>query len=221
MSCSHSRHWSLVGIRPRLAQASCTAAVHSRQLMKLGEPPTAVRVPAWLPPDADRLPRWFAREWQERPERNCGQDAFLISLGKTQPDISIRLPRRDESLTSGTLFLRLSIIMLPCRQRCSSPIVTLAFMVDSSFGTWQLFFFLRSSAVRHGGRFRLRTVLFHVAVSSCPWFIDRTDWGTSLRMPGVLHGPTASIMLNVTDCCYGLPLSFLMRVCTHIFPLQR
>lgn len=56
MSCSHSRHWSLVGIRPRLAQASCTAAVHSRQLMELGEPPAAVRVPAWLPPDADRLP---------------------------------------------------------------------------------------------------------------------------------------------------------------------
>ena len=38
------------------AQASCTAAVHSRQLMELGEPPAAVRVPAWLPPDADRLP---------------------------------------------------------------------------------------------------------------------------------------------------------------------
>lgn len=56
MSYSHSQHWSLVGIRPRLAQASCTAAVHSRQLMELGEPPTAVRVPAWLPPDADRLP---------------------------------------------------------------------------------------------------------------------------------------------------------------------
>ena len=56
MSCSHSRHWSLVGIRPRLAQASCTAAVHSRQLMELGEPPAAVRVPAWLPPDADKLP---------------------------------------------------------------------------------------------------------------------------------------------------------------------
>ena len=56
MSYSHSRHWSLVGIRPRLAQASCTAAVHSRQLMELGEPPAAVRVPAWLPPDADRLP---------------------------------------------------------------------------------------------------------------------------------------------------------------------
>lgn len=32
MSCPYSRHWSLVGIRPRLAQASCTAAVHSRQL---------------------------------------------------------------------------------------------------------------------------------------------------------------------------------------------
>ena len=48
-------HWSLVGIRPRLAQASCTAAVHSRQLMEFGEPPAAVRVPAWLPPDADRL----------------------------------------------------------------------------------------------------------------------------------------------------------------------
>ena len=44
MSCSHSRHWSLVGIRPRLAQ-----------LMEFGEPPAAVRVPAWLPPDADRL----------------------------------------------------------------------------------------------------------------------------------------------------------------------
>ena len=38
MSYSRSRHWSLVGIRPRLAQASCTAAVHSRQLMELGEP---------------------------------------------------------------------------------------------------------------------------------------------------------------------------------------
>jgi len=24
--------------------------------MELGEPPSAVRVPAWLPPDADRLP---------------------------------------------------------------------------------------------------------------------------------------------------------------------
>ena len=56
MSYSHSRHWSLVGIRPRLAQASCTAAVHSRQLMELGEPSAAVRVPVWLPPDADRLP---------------------------------------------------------------------------------------------------------------------------------------------------------------------
>lgn len=56
MSYSHSRHWSLVGIRSRLAQASCTAAVHSRQLMELGEPSAAVRVPVWLPPDADRLP---------------------------------------------------------------------------------------------------------------------------------------------------------------------
>ena len=56
MSCPNSRYWSLVGIRPRLAQASCTAAVHSRLLMELGEPPAAVRVPAWLPPDADRLP---------------------------------------------------------------------------------------------------------------------------------------------------------------------
>ena len=56
ISYSHSRHWSLVGIRPRLAQASCTAAVHSRQLMELGEPSAAVRVPVWLPPDADRLP---------------------------------------------------------------------------------------------------------------------------------------------------------------------
>ena len=25
------------------------------QLMEFGEPPAAVRVPAWLPPDADRL----------------------------------------------------------------------------------------------------------------------------------------------------------------------
>lgn len=102
-----------------------------------------------------QAPCWFAREWHERPEDIIvNRTLLLLPHGKTQPDISIRLPRRDESLTSGTLFLRLSIIMLPCRQRCSSPIVTLAFMVDSTFGTWQLFFFLRSSAVRHGGYFR-------------------------------------------------------------------
>lgn len=126
-------HWSLVGIRPRLAQASCTAAVHSRQLMEFGEPPAAVRVPAWLPPDADRL-------HVGSPENDMNVlkemvDRTLFFLGKTQPDIAIQLPRRDESLTFGTLFLRLSIIVLPCRQRCSSPFVTLAFMVDSSFGT--------------------------------------------------------------------------------------
>lgn len=140
-----------------------------------------------------QAPRWLAREWHERPERNGGQDAFFNFPWETQPDIAIQLPRRDESLTSSTLFLQLSIMLLPCRQRCSSPIVTLTLTVDSSFGTWQLFFFLRFSAVRHGGRFRLRTVLFFVADSSCPWFVGRTDGETSLRMPGVLHGSTTSI----------------------------
>lgn len=66
MSYSHSRNWSLVGIRPRLAQTSCTAAVHSRQLMELGEPPAAVRVPAWLPPDADRPPAGSSEERHSR-----------------------------------------------------------------------------------------------------------------------------------------------------------
>ncbi len=122
MSCSHSRHWSLVGIRPRLAQASCTAAVHSRQLMELGEPPAAVRVPAWLPPDADRLPADSPENDMNVLKEIVDRKLLLLPHGKTQPDISIQLPRRDESLTSGTLFLRLSIIMLPCRQCCYSPI---------------------------------------------------------------------------------------------------
>ena len=112
-------------------------------------------------------------------------------LGNLNQTFVIRLPRRDESLTSETLFLRLSIIMLPCRQRCSSYLslspccLTHPLELDSfsSFSVRQLFFFLRSSAVRRGGRFRLRTVLFPVTDSSCPWFIGRTDGGTSLRMP--------------------------------------
>lgn len=120
MSYSHSRHWSLVGIRPRLAQASCTAAVHSRQLMELGEPPAAMRVPAWLPPDADRLPVGSPENDMNVLKEIVDRTLLLLPHGKTQPDISIRLPRRDESLTSGTLFLRLSIMMLHCRQRCSS-----------------------------------------------------------------------------------------------------
>ena len=76
MSCSHSRHWSLVGIRPRLALASCTAAVHSRQLMELGEPPAAVRVPAWLPPDADRFPAGSPENDMNVLKGSDEQDAF-------------------------------------------------------------------------------------------------------------------------------------------------
>ena len=76
MSCSHSRHWSLVGIRPRLALASCTAAVHSRQLIELGEPPSAVRVPAWLPPDADRFPAGSPENDMNVLKGSDEQDAF-------------------------------------------------------------------------------------------------------------------------------------------------
>ena len=49
------RHPSALGTGIMHGCCSCTAAVHSRQLMEFGEPPAAVRVPAWLPPDADRL----------------------------------------------------------------------------------------------------------------------------------------------------------------------
>ena len=122
MSYSHSRHWSLVGIRPRLALASCTAAVHSRQLMELGEPSAAVRVPAWLPPDADRLPVGSPENDMNVLKGSDEQDAFAAKDNIVCPRLNlnqtfaIQLPRWDESLTSGTLFLRLSIIMLPCRQ---------------------------------------------------------------------------------------------------------
>ena len=82
MSCSHSRHWSLVGIRPRLALASCTAAVHSRQLIELGEPPAAVRVSAWLPPDADRLPVGSPENDMNVLKGSDEQDAFITSPWK-------------------------------------------------------------------------------------------------------------------------------------------
>ena len=114
-------------------------------------------------------------------------------MEKLNQTFAVRLPRRDESLTSGTLFLRLSIMMLPSRQRCSSPFVTLTLTVDSSFGTWQLFFFLCSSAVRHGGRFdsglRSSSLLVRPVLGSLVVLTGKPHYGCL----SILHGPTASI----------------------------
>lgn len=45
------RHPSALGTG--IMHGSCS---FSAALLELGEPPAAVRAPAWLPPDADRLP---------------------------------------------------------------------------------------------------------------------------------------------------------------------
>ena len=56
MSSTYSRHRCIVGHRPLLALAPCTAAAHSRQLSELGEPSAAVRVVCWSPPLTNRTP---------------------------------------------------------------------------------------------------------------------------------------------------------------------
>lgn len=56
MSSTYSRHRCIVGHRPLLALAPCTAAAHFWQLSELGEPSAAVRVACWSPPLTNRTP---------------------------------------------------------------------------------------------------------------------------------------------------------------------
>ena len=114
-------------------------------------------------------------------------------MGNLNQTFAVRLPRRDKSLTSGTLFLRLSIIMLPCRQRCSSYLslspccLTHPLELDS----FSSFLVPAPSDVVGVSDCGLRSsrLLFHPVLGSLVVLTGEPHYGCL----SILHGPTASI----------------------------